>query len=232
MTTRLHPDRALRRNKTDGFSLIEMLVSALIFTIMVIGYTALFHYSLLSWNDAAARLERSVGLGGTMERMLFELHSTLPILTDHSSPRFIGYNTGAGHPLTNSIADEIMTHVAISSPNEGTPGVDPVNDINAIQYWLKSDGMTFMRGNQASRRSNVAVSLPQGALSQGIIGTRAQNLQFDFWNGVGWVTAFNSATDSKLPELVRITAVVRQFGKSDTVQFIIRPMARGNAITL
>lgn len=217
-----------------GFSLIEMLVSSLIFSILVLGYSALFHNSLVSWGDAAARMARGQGMAFTMDRMLFDLRSALPILAARPEFRFIGYNTGSGHPLTNSVADEIMAHVAMASPQEGSEAnsSDPRNDINGIQYWLKSDGRLFMRGNTASSRDNPILPLPQGALSQGIVGTKAGDFQFEFWDGTSWLPTFNSATAGKLPELIRVTATTTQFGNSDTIQFMIRPMARGNAITL
>jgi prepilin-type N-terminal cleavage/methylation domain-containing protein len=239
--TRLLPGR---RPATAGFSLLELLVSALIFSIIMLAFTSLFQTSITSWMAIMARIERTQSVYGGIAVIGMRIRSTLPLYSQHSNMAFKGRTNST---LTNSRMGELEFHSVGyvgregNPENEGVLGYRPGSDLMRTSYWLRRDTASDSRIQQG-RTTN----LPGGAtgvvppISGGVTGSndelvlRVLSLSFEYLDSNGaWQTTWDQGSGGLLPRLIRITMVNGRRNQTPvTGVFIVRPMATGNAITL
>lgn len=127
------PDRHIGR-KGSGFTLIEVLIVAIIFSIMVAALFTVFKSGLDSWHKAETLLDIYNNARVTLDLLEREVSSAFLYQggtnTDYWT-KFLGTASGT-RIKTNSAASEIF----FVAPIEGNPGKQ---DLCEVGYWLRND---------------------------------------------------------------------------------------------
>lgn len=127
------PDRHIRRNHS-GLTLVEILVVAVIFSILVTAIFTVFKGGLDSWRKADTILDMYQNARFALELMEREISSAYLYQGSGNTgywTKFEGYLSGAGLK-TNSAGSEIF----FVAPITGNPGKQ---DLCEIGYWLRND---------------------------------------------------------------------------------------------
>lgn len=229
------PDRVHR-----GFTLVEMLIAATIFSIIMIGYAGLFNYAIRSWRTTVTKMTANQNVQGASDRMTIDLRAALPPYTeavdgDGDRIGFLGYDASSRLPLTNSQGDEIIMHCADYSSEEGSfPEANYGNEIQRRGYWLRRSGTTDTRivyGAANGQRDDPIDEIDQGFSSQNDFAYRVNGFNVEYYNGTSWSNTWNSQSAGRLPTLIRISMEVIQNGSAKTLVLVTRPYATGTEIT-
>ena len=127
------PDRYIRKN-TSGLTLVEILVVAVIFSILVTSLFTVFRGGLDSWRKAETILDMYQNARFALDMMEREISTAYLYQGSVNTAywtKLEGYLTGAGLK-TDSIANEIF----FVAPIAGNPGKQ---DLCEIGYWLRND---------------------------------------------------------------------------------------------
>lgn len=127
------PDKYIGR-KGPGFTLIEVLIVTIIFSIVVAGLFTVFKSGLDSWHRAETLLDVYNNARVTLDLLEREVSSAF-LYQDGTNTnywtKFLGTTSGS-RIKTNSAADEIF----FVAPVEGNPGKQ---DLCEVGYWLRND---------------------------------------------------------------------------------------------
>lgn len=127
------PNRRIKKNKA-GLTLIEILVVAVIFSILVAAIFTVFKGSLDSWHKAETILDMYQNARFALDLMERDISTALLYQGSSNTSywtKFEGYASGTG-PKTGSISDEIF----FVAPVPDNPGKQ---DLCEIGYWLRND---------------------------------------------------------------------------------------------
>lgn len=129
----LRPDRYIRR-KSAGLTLVEILITTVIFSILVAGLFTVFKGSLDSWHKAETVLDIYNNARITLDLLEREVSSAFlyqgGTSTDYWT-KFLGTTSGS-QIKTDSAADEIF----FVAPVDNNPGKQ---DLCEVGYWLRND---------------------------------------------------------------------------------------------
>jgi prepilin-type N-terminal cleavage/methylation domain-containing protein len=129
------PNRYIRRKKS-GLTLIEILVVAVLFSILVISLFTVFRGALDSWRKAETILDMYQNARFALDMMEREISSAY-LYQDSANTaywtKFEGYAAGAGPKANSMPADDAIFFVA---PIAGNPGKQ---DLCEVGYWLRND---------------------------------------------------------------------------------------------
>ena len=229
-------------NSLHGFTLIELLVCALIFGILMVGYSSLFAYAIKSWQYSLGNMDRKQSLMGGIDRLGMDLRSIDPPYVQLPGVGMEGKNEDAKYPLTSSQQDEIFMHVATWCDQEGwfignQSGSDPRADMQRVCYWLRQDAgdakgrvsFTYV----PSSRTDYPRKLVTGAIgSQHPYILNAIGFNVEYYDGLAWANTWNSTVSGLQPELIRVTITSKIGNDSSTIVSVYRPMARETKVTL
>lgn len=127
------PDRYIG-SKGSGFTLIEVLITAIIFSIVVASLFTVFKSGLDSWHKAETLLDIYNNARVTLDLLEREVSSAFLYQggTDTNYWTKLLGTTSGSRIKTNSTADEIF----FVAPIEGNPGKQ---DLCEVGYWLRND---------------------------------------------------------------------------------------------
>ncbi len=241
-----------RRVASGGFTLIELLISALIFSIILVGYTALFSFSIQSWLASQGRFQRSQNIYGVGDRMMRDIASAMPPVKEYPTTgvqvgaqgvNFEGSTTNAVGPstITNSIGPTLLYHMAGWSSAEGSMGWDASTlggengaDLIRNGFWLERSGTTdtIIVAGQTNSKAGGPLMPTDAPSIQDLFATDIAQMKFEYTaDGTTWTTTYNARTTGALPKLVRLTLTTIERDVAQTAVFLIRPMANGAYIT-
>ncbi len=133
------PDRHIKRN-TSGLTLVEILVVAVIFSILVTSIFMVFKGSLDSWRKAETILDMYQNARFALDMMEKEMASAYLWQNSNNTSyrtKFQGYSATHGFK-TNSAGDEIY----FVAPIANNPGLQ---DLCEVGYWLRDYDNRLMR---------------------------------------------------------------------------------------
>jgi prepilin-type N-terminal cleavage/methylation domain-containing protein len=235
--------RSPRLRGSEGHSLIELLIASLILSILLLGYTSLFKFSIDAWLKAINRIERSQNVFGAIDIMSLDLRSALPAYADNTGVKFEAYDVN-GSPsttLTDSIDDELQFHAATFNNVEGSGNTvasqDNGTSLVKVGYWLRRSGTAdtlIARGKVVSKASNTLPTIPSNNF--GTFGTdefayRISAFDMEYFSGTTWASSWLSSSQGSLPKLIRITMTQQRNGDEFVGSALVAPRCNGTYIT-
>lgn len=235
--------RTMFRRGSLGLSLIEILIATVIFSILLLGFTSLFKFSLMAWVKTVGRFGNSTNLGGAFDVMASDIRSALPPYSTCRGVKFEAYdvNGSPSKTLTNSIADELQFHVATYSTYEGQVSSNKIGgEVVKRGYWLRRDTTNDTRveqGRDVSSFDNSSLaldycpSIPAGFSTQDEFAYRVRDWNVEYYDGSSWTNSWLTSSTNALPKLVRVSMTTTGGGITTTMQTVIAPRAQGIYLT-
>ena len=162
------PDRHIRRN-SSGLTLIEILVVAVIFSVLVTALFTVFRGGLDSWRKAETILDMYQNARFALDMMEREISSAYLYQGSGNTAywtKFEGYLSGTGLK-TGSVGDEIF----FAAPIAGNLGKQ---DLCEVGYWLRNDNR-LMRHYEYFDGSVIPVVYDFSKKSDGSVDTGASD---------------------------------------------------------
>lgn len=218
--------------RESGVTLIELMISILALSIILVATTSIFQWVLRVWVTSGDRIEATQHAVILLSRVSEDIRSALPIGDDMGAFQFYGDDENA--PQTGAIAgnDGIRFNGTGFLTNEGTDNSDVVR----TQYWMRDNaGVVSLFRNK--RNSTTTTDVPTVEPTD-IIGNNASfspiatGLQIQYFSGGSWQNSWNSDASGALPEYVRTTVFVTLDTISETYTLLVRPASRGTNMTL
>ncbi len=187
-----------------GLTLVEILVVAVIFTILVLALFTVFRGALDSWRKSETLLDMYQNTRFTFELMRKEIPASVLYQGSNNTAywtKFEGNDSGSAAIIkTNSVGDELF----FVAPVAGNPGDQ---DLCEVGYWLRNDNC-LMRHFEYYDGSTVPVAYDfavnnAGTTSADVIARNVSAISFVYYyrNAVGAVpsataTSWDSSTDT------------------------------------
>ncbi len=187
-----------------GLTLVEILVVAVIFTILVLALFTVFRGALDSWRKSETLLDMYQNTRFTFELMRKEIPASVLYQGSNNTAywtKFEGNDSGSAAIIeTNSVGDELF----FVAPVAGNPGDQ---DLCEVGYWLRNDNC-LMRHFEYYDGSTVPVTYDfavnnAGTTSDDVIARNVSAISFVYYyrNAAGAVpsataTSWDSSTDT------------------------------------
>ncbi|MEK8023452.1 MAG: prepilin-type N-terminal cleavage/methylation domain-containing protein [Candidatus Hydrogenedentota bacterium] len=239
--------RALRRHRgISGLSLLEMLVATLIFSILMLGFTSLFRFSITAWFNAVGRFGNIQNLAGAFDIIASDLRSALPPYDTCSDIYLLGQDEGStvDPDLTNSIQDELVFHCPTYTSKEGqfnspngqqwSAAARIGNELAKRGYWMRRDSTNdtiLMQGRDVADTSDYCPEITYGFSIFDEFAYSVSKFNVEYYDGATWLDDWSTNTQGKLPKLVRVTLQSTKSGAAMTMAYVVHPRAQGTYIT-
>jgi type II secretion system protein J len=214
---------------TSGFTLLEVLLGLIVFSVVLVVAHSVFYGALQLRNKSAASIDAALPLQHTLALLKRDLANltppggtltgtlqTTPTTTSSSTLNHAGTQVGPAF------------YTAAGTLNETTPW----SELRKVTYYLLP-GTNNTAGRQLVRSvtRNLLPVLTEEYEDQTLLND-VEDLTFEFYNGTQWVTTWDSTTSTNgLPTGIRaaLTLVNPQSGVADAVpiELIVPVFAQG-----
>ena len=195
-----------------GFTLLEMIVAAAIFTAVVAGAYALFDGSRRLAARAEARAELLQTARAALRAIEADLRGAVMSGTAYDTG-FIGTDGGSeGEPL------DVLEFVSVASPSaeasiDGYKDATKArrSDLSKVAYWIEKDELKPAHGLVRERLGTMLPPESRTRREEDVeaVSTDVVGLNVRYYDGQ-WRDAWNSQQTRKMPRAVEVTVRVRR----------------------
>lgn len=207
-----------------AFTLIEILFATAAFAIILLVMKMTFSSALSLRNKTHRLTEFENKVHIALNILKKDLEGV--ITTEIFAPEFLSESVGG--PGQSGRALEFYTTTGLVSD------FLPWGDIQKVTYSVNQEGLAFAMAPQTNQlgqflvrelRRDVTIDIDENE-SQTLILDRVESLTFEFFDGVTWVTTWDSNTSEPvLPEAIRATLLLHTVdSKFDDQRFITRDL--------
>lgn len=227
-----------RTRNRHGFTLLEMLVSAVILAIVIAGFSSLFSYATFSWNDTVKAFERNANYRSAADQIASDCRSALPFFDADPMIGMKGWShpTDAQLPFTATghVNDVLSFHLPGYAEFEGASAkldTGVMSDITKVTYrghWsggaLQDTRLVMGYTNEEGTRTlylNLDNNIP-GAPRD--FAYNVDTFCVQYFNGASWQNSWDT-TVATLPKLMRITMGAMRGKDTYLVVTVVHPAA-------
>lgn len=199
----------MTKNRYGGFTLLELLVALAVASVIVLAVTGTLFSISKSQEIAAQESERLRSLRNISDLLRRELSSTLYQLNNKQFRFLVEDRDYYGKPAST---------LALSTL--APPLSDAVSDQVWVQYSLEESagGMTLRR----TARDLFQVETTEQQFSYPVM-EQLEGFLVECYDGSKWIKTWDTELIHRLPQIIRISLIVQENGKSVTYQVIASP---------
>jgi general secretion pathway protein J len=197
--------RRQRLRSTRGFTLLELLLATAIASIVLIAINTTFFSALRLHNTTHAKIDQDLAVQRALGIVRRDLAGImLPTANPNNTLVLAGPLQNSdmrgtpGDPTGERVSPDIYT-------NSGkVDGWNPFSEVQMVSYFLSpaNDGTTTKNLVRAVTR-NVLSSDEQGPEDQQVILSRVASAEVLFYDGIDWVSDWDSVSTSTLPTAIK-----------------------------
>ncbi len=199
----------MTKNRYGGFTLLELLVALAVASVVVLAVTGTLFSISKSQEIAAQESERLRSLRNISDLLRRELSSALYQLNNKQLRFLVEDRDYYGKPAST---------LALSTL--APPLSDAVSDQVWVQYSLEESagGMTLRR----TARDLFQVETTEQQFSYPVM-EQLEGFLVECYDGSKWIKTWDTELIHRLPQIIRISLIVQENGKSVTYQVIASP---------
>jgi type II secretory pathway component PulJ len=196
------------RGSTGGFTLLELMIATVVAAFVLLVISGTYFGALRLHNSTQLRVDSDLVLHRTLSLVQKDLEGVMVPGSPTATPPVGTFSGQFQDTPTNSPTQEFSaTRVSpdLYTTSGEVDGWNPYSEVQIVAYFLApaTDGSNTKNLVRAVTRNLLPVVQP--ATDEQVLITGVANAEFDYYDGTGWNTAWDSTATSTLPTAIRFS---------------------------